>query len=184
MPSSGTPASHIMANLDLPSPRCLVATVALGRASVPDDIARVVMDELIAGAFVVPRSLTVHREKQFIEQLVSNVATSNEADGIILIGGAGIGPRDYACEAVDELADRRVEGFGEAYRRLLLEGGDVAAAALTRATAGVCNQCVVIALPRQNAATIRRAMKSLVMPLLPIAIRIAAGLGPASAPRL
>jgi molybdenum cofactor biosynthesis protein B len=169
-----------MSNAVVPALRCLVATVAPGRASVRDDVTRVVLDELRAGSFAISRSLTVHREQQFIEQLVSNVATSNEADVIILIGGAGIGPRDFTCEAVDRLADRRVEGFGEAYRRALLEGGDLTAAVLTRATAGVCNQCVVIALPRQSGATTLRAMKSLVIPLLPAAVRIAAGLGHAS----
>jgi molybdopterin adenylyltransferase len=164
-----------MSDHEVPVPRCLVATVALGRASVQDDVTHVVVEELRAATFVMSRSLTVHREKQFIEQLVSNVATSNEADAIILIGGAGIGPRDYTCEAVDDRADRRVEGFGEAYRRLLLEEGDTIGAVLTRATAGVCNQCVVLAIPRQAAATMRRAMKSLVIPFLPEAVRIASG---------
>jgi molybdenum cofactor biosynthesis protein B len=164
-----------MSDLDVPPLRCLVATVALGRASVRDDLAQIVVDELRAASFVVSRSLTVHREKQFIEQLVSNAASSNEADVIILIGGVGVGPRDYTCEAVDELVDRRVEGFGEAYRRVVLEGGDATGAVLTRATAGVCNQCVVVAIPRQTAATIRRAMTSLVIPFLPEAVRIAAG---------
>jgi molybdenum cofactor biosynthesis protein B len=169
---------------DAPALRCLVATVALGRASVRDDVTQVVLDELQAGGAILSRSLTVHREKQFIEQLVSNVASSNEADAIILIGGAGIGPRDYTCEAVNDLANRRVEGFGEAYRRLLLESGDAAGAVFTRATAGVCDRCVVVALPRQGAAVMRRAMQSLVMPFLPDAIRISAGLGrvPVAAP--
>jgi molybdenum cofactor biosynthesis protein B len=166
-----------MSDVDLPVLRCLIATVALGRASVPDDLAQLVEDELRAGGFVVSRSLTVHREKEFIQQLVSNVASSNEADAIVLIGGSGIGPRDYACEAIGDLADRRIEGFGEAYRRLLLEQGDALGAVLARAAAGVCNQCVVLAIPRQNAATVRRAMKSLVVPLLPVAARIAAGTG-------
>jgi molybdopterin adenylyltransferase len=166
-----------MSVVDGPVLRCLIATVALGRASVRDDLAQVVAEELRPAGFVVTRSLTVHREKHFIEQLVSSVATGNEADVVILIGGVGLGPRDYTCEAVDGLADRRVEGFGEAYRRLLLDGGDVVGAVLTRAAAGVCNQCVILALPRQNAATVRRAMKSLVVPLLPDAVRIAAGAG-------
>jgi len=167
-----------MSDLGVPVLRCLVATVALGRASVRDDVTEVVVDELRAAAFVISRSLTVHREKEFIEQLVSNVASSNEADVIILIGGVGIGPRDYTCEAVDHLADRRIEGFGEAYRRLLIEeGGDFIGTVLTRAAAGVSNQCVVVAMPRQPAALIRLAMKSLVIPLLPEAVRIGAGVG-------
>jgi molybdenum cofactor biosynthesis protein B len=161
--------------------RCLVATVALGRASVRDDIAQIVIDELHAAGIVVTRSLTVHREKEFITQLVSSATSSNEADVVILIGGVGIGPRDFTCEALIEMADRRMEGFGEAYRRLLLEDGS-ADALLVRAEAGVCNQCVVLALPRQPAATTRAAMTRIVVPILPNAVRIAAGIGRRLAP--
>jgi molybdopterin adenylyltransferase len=156
--------------------RCLVATVALGRASVRDDVAQIVIDELRTAGFVVTRSLTVHREKEFVTQLVASATSSNEADALILIGGVGIGPRDFTCEAVIEMADRRMEGFGEAYRRLLLEDGSEGAL-LVRAEAAVCNQCVVLALPRQPAATTRAAMTRVVVPILPEAVRIAAGIG-------
>jgi molybdenum cofactor biosynthesis protein B len=120
--------------------RCLIATIALGRASVRDDVTQVVIDELRAAQFIVERSVTVNREKEFIRQLVSSVVDSNEADAIVLIGGAGVGPRDFTCEAVDDLADRRLEGFGEAYRRLLFEAGESYPKVVTaRATACVYN---------------------------------------------
>jgi molybdopterin adenylyltransferase len=156
--------------------RCLVATIAPGRASISDDVTQIVIDELHAAEVNIVRSVTVNREKQFIEQLVSHVATGNEADAIILLGGAGVGPRDYTCEAVERLVDRRIEGFGEEYRRLFREDGDAGVkAVLVRATAGVYNQCVVIALPRQVAGALRRAMQKLVVPMLPEAVRIATG---------
>ena len=158
--------------------RCLVATIAPGRASIKDDVTKLVVDELRTAGFQVVRSVTVNREKQFVAQLVENVAGGNEADAIILLGGAGIGPRDYACEVVDGLAHRRIEGFGEEYRRLLRsDDASVPRAVLTRATAGAYNQCVVIALPRQNVDVLRRAMQTLVVPVLPEAVRIATGAG-------
>jgi molybdenum cofactor biosynthesis protein B len=157
--------------------RCIVATVALGRASVKEDVTQVVIDGLFEAGFRVERSFTVNREKEFIRQLVQNIATSNEAEALLLLGGVGIGPRDYTCEAAYELADRRVEGFGEAYRQLLRDGGEAASVAMTvRAAAVVCNRCVVVALPRQSAAVVRRAMQKLVVPMLPEAVRIAVGL--------
>jgi len=165
-----------MSPIDEAALRCLVATVAPGRASVRDDLAQIVIDELHAAAFLVTRNLTVHREKEFVSQLIANATSSNEADALILIGGVGIGPRDFTCEAVVATADRRMEGFGEAYRSLLLDEG-AAGALLVRAEAGVCNQCVVLALPRQPAALTRTAMTRLVVPMLPEAVRIAAGIG-------
>jgi molybdenum cofactor biosynthesis protein B len=147
-------------------------------------VTQVAVDEVQAAGFEVVRSVTVNREKDFIVQLLSNVATGNEADATILIGGAGIGPRDYACEAVDELADRRIEGFGEEYRRVLREGdGSPVTSVLTRASAGLYGQCVVIALPRQPASVLRRAMQELVLPILPQAVRVATGMGHQQASR-
>jgi molybdenum cofactor biosynthesis protein B len=156
--------------------RCLVATVAAGRASVQEDVTQVVVGALRAGGFLVERTVTVQREREFIQQLVSNIANGNEADAILLIGGVGVGPRDYTCEAVDDLADRRMEGFGEAYRRLLFDAEDNIASVVTvRAMAAVYSGCIVVALPRQNAAVMRRAMETLVVPMLPEAMRIAVG---------
>jgi molybdopterin adenylyltransferase len=158
--------------------RCLVATIALGRTSIREDVTKLVVDELQAVGFQVVRSVTVNREKEFIAQLLENVSADNEADVILLLGGSGIGPRDYACEVVDGLARRRIEGFGEEYRRLLrADDQSVARAVLTRATAGAYNGCVVLALPRQSLALVRRAMQNIVVPILPEAVRIATGMG-------
>jgi molybdenum cofactor biosynthesis protein B len=158
--------------------RCLVATIALGRTSIRDDVTKLVVDELQAVGFQVVRSVTVNREREFIAQLLENVSADNDADVIILLGGSGIGPRDYVCEVVDGLASRRLEGFGEEYRRLLRADGQPAArAVLTRATAGEFNGCVVLALPRQSLPVVRRAMRDLVLPILPEAVRIVAGRG-------
>jgi molybdenum cofactor biosynthesis protein B len=158
--------------------RCLVATIAPGRESVRDDVTAVVLEELRAAEINLVRNVVVNREKQFIEQLVRNVSTGNEADAVLLVGGAGIGPRDYACEAVEDLSDRCIEGFGEEYRRIVREDDDsYVASVLTRATAGVCDGCVVVALPRQPPAVMTRAMQRLVLPMLPRAVRIASGAG-------
>jgi molybdenum cofactor biosynthesis protein B len=168
-----------MSGQDVHPLRCLVATVALGRGSVKDDVTQVVVDGLLAAEFHVVRSVTVNREKEYIQQLVSNIANGNEAEAIILIGGVGIGPHDSTCEAVDALVDRRMEGFGEAYRRVLCDAGEnPGSVALARATAGVFNRLFVVALPRQNAPVLRRATLDLLVPMLPNAVRIAIGQGP------
>jgi molybdenum cofactor biosynthesis protein B len=161
-----------------PRPRVVVATVALGRSSVREDLANLVVDELDAAKFTFVRGVTVNREKSFITQLISHISNSNEADAIVFIGGVGIGPRDYTCEAIDELADRRIEGFGEAFRELLRTELQVGVGSLlARAMAGVCNKCVVIALPRQP-IPLQIGMRRLVVPTLVEAVRTAAGIRP------
>jgi molybdenum cofactor biosynthesis protein B len=156
-------------------PRVVVATVALGRSGLVEGGAAIVTDALIAAKFIFVRSVTVNRDAQFIKLLVSNVSSDNHADAIILIGGTGFGPRDFTCEALDEVVDRRIEGFGEAYRSLLrdeLHAGT--SAILSRATAGVFNKCVVFALPRK-AAELSLAMHALVVPTLREAVQHASG---------
>jgi molybdenum cofactor biosynthesis protein B len=155
-------------------PRVLVATVSVGRGSVQDDVSKIVHDELHTAEVTLVRGVIVNREKRFIQQLVMNIANTNEADVVILIGGVGFGPRDYTCEAVDELVDRRIEGFGEAFRRLLREDVHLQAGGfLQRATAGVFNKCIVFALPRQ-AEPVRMALRKLVIPAAAEAVRVAA----------
>jgi molybdenum cofactor biosynthesis protein B len=158
-----------------PIPRVVTATIAPGRASVQEDVAAIVVDALDAARLTFVRNVSVNREKQFIQELVLNLANRNEADAIILLGGVGIGPRDFSCEAVDGIVHRRIEGFGEAYRQLLRDQlGAGADASLQRATAGVYNKCLVFALPRQPEA-VRRAMRFLVIPTLREGLRIATG---------
>jgi molybdenum cofactor biosynthesis protein B len=56
-------------------------------------------------------------------------------DAVVTTGGTGISPRDHSYEAVDGLLERRLDGFGEAFRRL--SWADVGPRAiLSRALAG------------------------------------------------
>lgn len=92
------------------------------------------------------------------------IASGNEADVVVLVGGVGLGPRDFTCEAVDGLTDRRIEGFGEGFRQLMRDECDAGVlAALARATAGMCQRSLVVALPRK-ADAVRAAVRALVIP--------------------
>jgi molybdenum cofactor biosynthesis protein B len=156
-------------------PRVLVATVAMGRSHLTEDAVHIVTSALSAAKVTVVRTVTVNREAQFIQLLISNVSNDNQADAIILIGGTGFGPRDFTSEAVDACVERRIEGFGEAYRRLLAEDLRMGTSALlARATAGVFNQCVVFAVPRKP-AELARAVERLIIPSLREAVHQASG---------
>src|SRR6185437_5733631 len=135
-----------MTESERPVPRVLVATVMAHKSRTLEDLSKAATDDIRA-VFSLVRSVTVRSEDQYIRQLVSSVATSNEADAMLVIGGTGFGPFDNTCEAIDGLVERRIEGFGEEYRRLLREEFTAGASALlARATAGVYSQCVVYAL--------------------------------------
>src|SRR5580693_5533564 len=109
-----------MSEPERPTPRVLVATVTTYKSRTLEDLAKAVTDDVRA-AFSLIRSVMVKGDPEYIRQLVSSVATANEADAMIVVGGAGFGPFDSTCEAIDGLVERRIEGFGQEYRRLLRE---------------------------------------------------------------
>jgi molybdenum cofactor biosynthesis protein B len=158
-----------------PIPRVLVAAVMSQKSRRTEEMARIVSEEARAARCTVVRSVVVNGAEQFIQQLVSNVSNDNEADALVLVGGAGFGPRDGACEAVDGFVERQIEGFAQAYRAMLRdEMGLGAKALLVRATAGVYNRCLVFVLTGRP-QDIRKAMQSLILPTLSDAIELANG---------
>jgi molybdenum cofactor biosynthesis protein B len=154
-------------------PRVLVAAVMQSRSGIVEALAKVVTEGVEKAGLALVRSVVVNGERRYIQQLVSNVSNANEADVIIMVGGVGIGPRDDTCEAIDGFVERRIEGFAEAFRRILSTEIGVHAF-LARATAGVYNQCLVFAMTGRE-TDVRRAMDEIIVPTLPKAIELATG---------
>jgi molybdopterin biosynthesis enzyme MoaB len=78
-------------------------------------------------------------------------------------------------EAIDTFVERRIEGFGEAFRHMLRTEMDCSRVAwLFRATAGVYNQCVVFALTGRG-SDVKRAVQRLIVPALSDAVELATG---------
>ncbi|HXN31170.1 MAG TPA: molybdopterin-binding protein [Polyangiaceae bacterium] len=156
-----------------PIPRVLVAGVMHAKSRAIEALAKVIADVAHTANVLLVRSVVVKSERRHIQQLVLNVANDNEADAIIMVGGTGIGQHDETCEAINAFVERPIEGFGEAYRRLL--DGDLGGQAmLARASAGVYNQCLVYAMTGRE-ADVRRAMEVLVLPTLAQAVELATG---------
>lgn len=70
---------------------------------------------------------------------------SQECHVVLTTGGTGISPRDVTPEAVLELADRELSGFGEAMRMRSLE--KTPNAILSRGLAACIGSVLVICLP-------------------------------------
>lgn len=72
------------------------------------------------------------------------------ADLILVTGGTGPAPRDETPEAVADVIEKELEGFGEEMRRASLR--EVPTAILSRQTAGVAGRSLIITLPGKPAA--------------------------------
>jgi molybdenum cofactor biosynthesis protein B len=155
-----------------PDSRLRSADEALGRA---------IGEEVKKAGHALVRHVVVRGETANIQALVQNVANENEADAIILLGGTGFGPSDHTCEAIDDFVEKKIEGFAEAYRRLLRSEHGVHSL-LARATAGAFNRCLVFALTGQQ-ADVRLAVEMLIAPVLEDALGLANGRPPEQGPR-
>ena len=69
---------------------------------------------------------------------------------VITTGGTGPARRDITPEATEAVCDKMMPGFGELMRKVSLE--KVATAILSRQTAGICGNALVVNLPGQPKA--------------------------------
>ena len=95
--------------------------------------------------------------------------------GVALIcttGGTGPAPRDVTPEAMKEVLQKELAGFGEEMRRASLAAG-VPTAILSRQTAGIVAQSLVVNLPGKPASI--RVCLDAVFPAIPYGIELARG---------
>ena len=115
-----------------------------------------------AGHHVTARALVQDEPGDVTAFVAAQLRT--EAQVIITTGGTGITSRDATYEALDEMLEKRLDGFGELFR--MLSYADIGPAAMmSRACAGLARGRVVIALPGSEGA-VRLAMTKLVLPEL------------------
>jgi molybdenum cofactor biosynthesis protein B len=153
--------------------RVLTVTVSDHRKRHADETGKRLDAELAMAGFNVVRHLVLVDDPVLIRAAVSSAATDNEADAIVLSGGTGITPRDQTFEALDGLYEKKIDGFGEAFRRLAFDAMGPNAM-FFRASAGVFNQCPIFSLPG-NAQAVAIGLQQLVIPMLGHAVELAMG---------
>jgi molybdenum cofactor biosynthesis protein B len=149
----------------------VTVTVSDTRSAADDASGRALAEEL--GAFVLVRHALVRDEPSEIAAVVRGVVEAREADAIVFTGGTGIAPRDRTYEALDAMFDKRLDGFGEAFRRLSWDEIGPRAI-LSRATAGTVGTCIVFALPGSVKGA-RLGARALVAPILAHAVDLLQG---------
>ena len=88
----------------------------------------------------------VKDEKEDIKKIILEWTNNNEIDVIITTGGTGLTGRDITPEALNEIADKKIPGFGELFRQLSYQ--TVGTSTLqSRACAILKNGKYVFALP-------------------------------------
>lgn len=91
------------------------------------------------------RQEVVSDDLEHIAATLSRWADEDHLDVIFTTGGTGLGPDDVTPEATERIADRIVPGIGEAMRAA--GRAQLPAATLSRATAGIRGETLIINLP-------------------------------------
>lgn len=96
--------------------------------------------------YVVQDYKIIPDEAEKLTQTLEEMIHQGKVQVIFTTGGTGIGSRDITVETLKELFEKELKGFGEIFRHeTYKELG--AAAILSRTTAGVYNNCLIVALP-------------------------------------
>jgi len=127
------------------------------------------LTEVLASAWQ-PISMVIADDQGLIEQTLRTLA----AQGCCLIvttGGTGPAPRDVTPEATESVCEKKLPGFGELMRKVSLD--KVPTAILSRQTAGILGQTLVVNLPGQPKA-IAECLEA-VFPAIPYCIDLIGG---------
>lgn len=151
--------------------RVITVTVSDTRTEADDAAGPALQRELSSYSLV--RHVIVRDEEELLVRLVDEVVDSGEADAIVFAGGTGIGPRDVSFEALSSRFDKRLDGFGEAFRRLSWDEIGPRAI-LSRAAAGTIGRCLVFLLPGSEGAA-RLGARALIAPILAHAVDLVNG---------
>ncbi|HVN85197.1 MAG TPA: MogA/MoaB family molybdenum cofactor biosynthesis protein [Candidatus Binatia bacterium] len=150
---------------------CGVITVSDTRTAATDTSGAKIRELLESHGHRVEWYAILKDEPARIAQAVRDAPAAAEV--LILNGGTGVARRDTTYEAITELLDKEITGFGELFRMLSYEQVG-AAAMLSRATAGVAGRRVIFSLPGSTAA-VELAMTKLILPELGHVVKLARG---------
>lgn len=144
---------------------CMVVTVSDTRNEMSDKSGKLMISLLEGHGHKVTRYHIVKDEYAAIQQILRDGKNEELVDVILLNGGTGITGRDTTCEAVENLLDKHLPGFGELFRMLSFTEDIGSAAMLSRATAGVAGGKAVFSMPGSSGA-VRLALEKLIIPEL------------------
>ncbi len=141
-----------------------VAVLTISDTRTPEtDTGGDVVEESMRGAGheVVAREI-VRDEAASIRTTLVDLLARSDVDAVVTTGGTGISGRDTTYEVVEQLIEKRLDGFGELFRMLSYEEIG-AAAVLSRAVAGAVGSKFVASLPGSRNA-VGLGMEKLLVP--------------------
>jgi molybdenum cofactor biosynthesis protein B len=163
-------STHAHSESERSTVRVFTVTVSDTRSPETDEGGRRLREALARAGFSLAEHRIVTDDPDRLRAILVEVAERNLADAIVSTGGTGISPRDNTYEALEGLLEKRLDGFGEAFRRLSFDQVG-ARAILSRAIAGVFRGRFIAALPGSPRA-VDLAVEGILAPVLGHAVAL------------
>ncbi|WP_035156009.1 MogA/MoaB family molybdenum cofactor biosynthesis protein [Cohnella thermotolerans] len=144
---------------------CLIVTVSDTRTPDTDKSGRLARELLEEHGYIVAGMRIVPDEYARIQALLREAAEDPSIEAVLLNGGTGIAGRDTTYEAVRDVLQKEMPGFGEIFRMLSYTEDIGSAAILSRAIAGTVGTTAVFSMPGSTGA-VKLAMTRLILPEL------------------
>jgi molybdenum cofactor biosynthesis protein B len=138
-----------------------IVTVSDTRTPETDANGHYLKEQITADGHYVVAHYIVKDEAAEVEAVLETLVNS-EARLILFNGGTGIAPRDRTYDVLSRKLEKTMSGFGELFRMLSYEQVG-SAAMLSRATAGVYKNKLIISTPGSPAA-VQLAWEKLIAP--------------------
>ena len=131
--------------------RIAVLTVSDTRGPADDRSGNILVERLEgAGHILAARAIVKDDVGTIVEQLAAWIEDA-EVDCVITTGGTGVTGRDVTPEALAEVCEKEIPGFGELFRWLSFQSIGTSTVQ-SRATAGVARGTYIFALPGSTGA--------------------------------
>lgn len=148
-----------------PTVNCAVVTISDTRTKENDKSGKLLQDLLQSADYHVVDYKLLEDEYDNIQSIIEQLTEDKNVEAILLNGGTGISKRDTTYEAVKDLLDKEMPGFGELFRYLSYTEDIGSASILSRAIAGVYQDTAIFSMPGSSGA-VRLAVNRLILPEL------------------
>jgi molybdenum cofactor biosynthesis protein B len=128
-----------------------ILTISDSRTLETDKSGQILVERLEAAGHELIERRLVADEREAIVAVLWEWVKHPQVDVVITTGGTGITGRDVTPEALAEVCEKEIPGFGELFRRISYETIGVSALQ-SRATAGVARGTYLFALPGSSGA--------------------------------
>jgi molybdenum cofactor biosynthesis protein B len=152
------------ADTDLLPVQCAILTVSDTRTVETDRSGQLLQQLLTEAGHVIAAYCILKDEPAQIQAQLIAFSQTPDLDSVIINGGTGIAPRDTTYDAIAQLLEKTIPGFGELFRWLSYQ--EIGSRAIaSRAIAGVFQGKLIFSLPGSSSA-VQLATQRLILPEL------------------